>query len=91
MRGVSPVLREGVGNLPPAAARRLYPTLRPAAVSYGKDDAFQFGVHNHAQSGGHGQGRACEASEHLGSAAFVHQECQRRVRTHQGRKLTGAF
>ena len=28
MRGVSPVPREGVGNLPPAAARRLYPTLR---------------------------------------------------------------
>ena len=26
MRGVSPVPREGVGNLPPAAARRLYPT-----------------------------------------------------------------
>ena len=30
MRGVSPVPREGVGNLPPAAARRLYPTLRLA-------------------------------------------------------------
>ena len=30
-RGVSPVPREGVGNLPPTAARRLYPTLRPAS------------------------------------------------------------
>ena len=29
---------------------------RPAAVPYGKDDAFQFGVHHHAESGGHRQG-----------------------------------
>ena len=64
---------------------------RPAAVPYGKDDAFQLGVHHHAQSGGHRQGRACEASEYLGSAAFVHQERQRRVRAHQGRKFAGAF
>ena len=37
-RGVSPVPREGVGNLPPTAARRLYPTLRMSAVQYGAYD-----------------------------------------------------
>ena len=43
MRGVSPVPREGVGNLPPAAARRLYPTLRYYCdVNLDEDEYYRF-------------------------------------------------
>lgn len=40
-RGVRPVPREGVGNLPPGAARRLCPTQRFIAISYSPDYAGQ--------------------------------------------------
>ena len=53
MRGVSPVPREGVGNLPPAAARRLYPTLRVSAVRHGAADVRQQRIFGVVESGAH--------------------------------------
>ena len=50
-RGVRTVPREGVENLSSKMTRRLYPTLRPAAVSYSKNHAIKFRVHNNAESG----------------------------------------
>lgn len=50
-RGVRTVPREGVENLSSKMTRRLYPTLRSAAVSYSENDAFQFRVYRYAESG----------------------------------------
>ena len=68
MRGVSPVLREGVGNLPPAAARRLYPTLRMSAIQYGADDVRKLRVPADAQSGHHRPGAARPPAGGIGYA-----------------------
>ena len=56
MRGVSPVPREGVGNLPPAAARRLYPTLRTFEIGYGKADVGKQRVFDPFEPGDHRPG-----------------------------------
>ena len=47
-RGVRTVLREGVENLSSKMTRRLYPTLRSSAVSYGKDHALKLRVYCYA-------------------------------------------
>lgn len=64
-RGVRTVSREGVENLSSKMTRRLYPTLRPASVAYGKSDAGQLGVSDYAQSGANRQARAGKAYQYL--------------------------
>ena len=64
-RGVRTVLREGVENLSSKMTRRLYPTLRPAAVTYSKSDAGQLGVPDYAEPGANRQARACQAHQHF--------------------------
>lgn len=64
-RGVRTVSREGVENLSSKMTRRLYPTLRSAAVPHSKDHACQLGVPDHAESGTDRQAGTCEAYQYL--------------------------
>ena len=90
MRGVSPVPREGVGNLPPTAARRLYPTLRPSFFPGDRKHSGKQRLHHAAESSIRRPQNPFGTAEPLRRPAEVHRQFRTGRRTADFRECGAA-